>query len=101
MQKNAKNAAFFYKERKRTQKTQCSLIKNAKERKNVAFFYDDDDDDYDDDNDDDIDDNDDDNDDNNNDDYNDEDNFWDIFFPFSKIMGKPRVSILFLDSAYF
>ena len=32
------NAAFFYKERKRTQRTQCSFIKNAKEREIVAFF---------------------------------------------------------------
>ena len=53
MQKNAKNATFFYKERKRMQRTQCSFIKNVKERKecNVllkrmqknirecAFFY--------------------------------------------------------------
>ena len=39
----AKNAAFFYEERKqneskRTQRTPRSFIKNAKERKNVAFF---------------------------------------------------------------
>ena len=48
MQKNAKNAAFFYKECKSTQKMPCSFIKNAKERKerrnakehkNVAFFW--------------------------------------------------------------
>ena len=53
MQKNAKNATFFYKECKRMQRTQCSFIKNVKERKecNVllkrmqknirecAFFY--------------------------------------------------------------
>ena len=29
----AKNAAFFYKEFKRTQRTLCSFIKNVKERK--------------------------------------------------------------------
>ena len=53
MRKNAKNATFFYKERKRMQRTQRSFIKNVKERKecNVllkrmqknirecAFFY--------------------------------------------------------------
>ena len=33
---NAKNAAFFYKEGKRTPR---SFIKNAKERKNVGFFW--------------------------------------------------------------
>ena len=33
MEKNAKNVPFFYKERKRTQKTFRSFIKNAKERK--------------------------------------------------------------------
>ena len=33
MQKNAKNGTFFYKERKRTQRTERSFIKNAKERK--------------------------------------------------------------------
>ena len=32
-QKNAKNAAFYYKERKRMQRTPHSFIKNAKERK--------------------------------------------------------------------
>ena len=36
--KNAQNAAFFYKERKRTQRTTHSFIKNGKEGKNVAFF---------------------------------------------------------------
>ena len=36
--KSAKNAAFFYKERKRTQRTLHSFIKNAKEHKNVALF---------------------------------------------------------------
>ena len=39
MEKNAKNAAFFYKECKRMQRTPRSFIKNAKERKNVAFFW--------------------------------------------------------------
>ena len=34
----AKNAPFFYKECKRTQRTKHSFIKNAKEYKNVAFF---------------------------------------------------------------
>ena len=33
------DAVFFYKERKRTQRTPRSFIKNAKERKNVAFFW--------------------------------------------------------------
>ena len=33
MQKNVKNAAFFYKEHKRTQRMTLSLIKNAKERR--------------------------------------------------------------------
>ena len=33
MQKNAKNGTFFYKECKRTQRTERSFIKNAKERK--------------------------------------------------------------------
>ena len=37
--KNAKNAAFIYKERKRTQRTPRSFIKKGKERKNVAFFW--------------------------------------------------------------
>ena len=36
--KNAKNAAVFYKERKRTQRMPHSFTKNAKESKNVAFF---------------------------------------------------------------
>ena len=39
MQKNAKNATFFYKERKRMQRMPNSFIKNAKECKNVAFFW--------------------------------------------------------------
>ena len=33
MEKNGKNGMFFYKERKRTQRTERSFIKNAKERK--------------------------------------------------------------------
>ena len=33
------NETFFYKERKRTQRTKRSFIKNAKERKNIAFFW--------------------------------------------------------------
>ena len=33
MEKNGKNGTFFYKERKRTQRTECSFIKNAKECK--------------------------------------------------------------------
>ena len=37
-EKNAKNAAFFYKERKRMQRTFRSFEKNAKECENVAFF---------------------------------------------------------------
>ena len=37
-EKNAKNATFFYKEQKRTQRTQHSFIKNGKERKDLAFF---------------------------------------------------------------
>ena len=36
---NIKNAAFFYKEHKRTQRTPHSFKKNTKERKNVAFFW--------------------------------------------------------------
>ena len=38
MEKNAKNVPFFYKERKKPQRTPHSYIKNGKERKNVAFF---------------------------------------------------------------
>ena len=38
-EKSAKNAAFFYKEQKRTQRTPHSFIKNGKEHKNVAFFW--------------------------------------------------------------
>ena len=34
-----KNAAFFYKDRKRMQRTFRSFIKNGKEQKNVPFFY--------------------------------------------------------------
>ena len=37
-EKSAKNVAFFYKERKRTQRKRHSFLKNGKERKNVAFF---------------------------------------------------------------
>ena len=37
-EKNAKNAAFFYKECKRTQRKQHSFAKNVKERENVSFF---------------------------------------------------------------
>ena len=37
--KKAKNAAVFYKERKRTQRMPHSFTKNAKESKNVAFFW--------------------------------------------------------------
>ena len=38
--KKAKNAAFFYKERNRTQRKFRSFIKNGKEhKKNVPFFY--------------------------------------------------------------
>ena len=37
--KNAKNATFFYKERKWMQRTKHSFIKEAKESKNVAFFW--------------------------------------------------------------
>ena len=37
-EKNAKNAAFFYKERKRMKRMLRSFIKNGKESKNVAFF---------------------------------------------------------------
>ena len=37
--KERKNVPFFYKERKRTQKTLHSFLKNGKERKNVAFFW--------------------------------------------------------------
>ena len=37
-QKNPKNTTFFCKERKRTQRTECSFAKNIKERKNVSFF---------------------------------------------------------------
>ena len=39
MQKNTKKAAFFYKERKRMQRTMCSFIKNAKEYQELAFFF--------------------------------------------------------------
>ena len=38
MEKNAKNATFFCKERKRTQRTQRSFAKNVKECENVSFF---------------------------------------------------------------
>ena len=34
----AKNTAFFYKERKRTKRTPCSFIKNKKNAKNATFF---------------------------------------------------------------
>ena len=37
-QKNPKNTMFFCKERKRTQRTECSFAKNIKELKNVSFF---------------------------------------------------------------
>ena len=40
-EKSAKNATFFCKERKntqRTQRTQRSFAKNVKERENVSFF---------------------------------------------------------------
>ena len=36
--KERKNIAFFWKERKRTQRTQCYFAKNVKERENVSFF---------------------------------------------------------------
>ena len=36
--KNAKNAAFFYKERKITQRIPLSFIKNGKERKECRVF---------------------------------------------------------------
>ena len=46
MEKNGKNGTFFYKERKRTERTERSFIKNGKERKrtekngkNGTFFY--------------------------------------------------------------
>ena len=38
MQRTEKNATFFCKQRKRTQRTQHSLAKNVKERKNISFF---------------------------------------------------------------
>ena len=38
MENNAKNAAFFYKERKRMQRTLGSFIKNGKKCKNIGFF---------------------------------------------------------------
>ena len=37
--KNAKNAAFLYKERKRMQRTPHSFIKNAKERKERRILF--------------------------------------------------------------
>ena len=33
MEKNAKIVPFFYKEQKRTERSECSFIKNGKERK--------------------------------------------------------------------
>ena len=37
--KNVKNATFFYKEPKRTQRTQCFFIRIEKNAKNAVFFY--------------------------------------------------------------